>query len=48
TDPAGFTLIGPACKTCPREGCAQRAFPMLGRPLAIDPMRGLAVPYAAG
>lgn len=48
THPAGFTPIGPACKTCPREGCAQRAFPMLGRPLVIDPTRGLAVPYAAG
>lgn len=30
------TPIGVGCKVCERTECAQRAFPLLGRPLAID------------
>ncbi|MBW7057838.1 short-chain fatty acyl-CoA regulator family protein [Paracoccus bogoriensis] len=47
TAPEAFTPIGPACKTCPREGCTQRAFPMLGRPLATDPDERRSTPYSA-
>lgn len=41
------TAIGPACKACPRRGCAQRAFPMLGQPLAVDPQSAVFAPYSA-
>ncbi|MFD1882280.1 short-chain fatty acyl-CoA regulator family protein [Paracoccus pacificus] len=43
---AAGTPIGPACKTCPRERCAQRAFPMLGQSLRIDPQAAKFVPYS--
>ncbi|MBL3561851.1 short-chain fatty acyl-CoA regulator family protein [Rhodovulum sulfidophilum] len=45
-DPAAATPIGAGCKICPRNGCPQRAFPMLGRPLAADPARAPFAPYA--
>ncbi|WP_132546387.1 short-chain fatty acyl-CoA regulator family protein [Rhodovulum euryhalinum] len=45
-DPAAVTPIGAGCKVCPREGCSQRAFPMLGRPLTVDPSRAQFAPYA--
>ncbi|MDE2298443.1 MAG: DUF2083 domain-containing protein [Burkholderiales bacterium] len=32
-DPASATPIGAGCKVCDRRGCAQRAFPAIGRPL---------------
>ncbi|MFI0395053.1 short-chain fatty acyl-CoA regulator family protein [Paracoccus jiaweipingae] len=41
------TPIGSACKACPRRGCAQRAFPMLGQPLAVDPQSAVFAPYSA-
>ncbi len=28
--------IGPGCRVCPREGCAQRAFPPAGKALVTD------------
>ncbi|MFD4635952.1 short-chain fatty acyl-CoA regulator family protein [Lentzea sp. NPDC058436] len=37
--------IGPGCKTCPRIGCAQRAFPQVGRTLAIDENHSTFSPY---
>ena len=47
-DPDAATLIGAGCKVCDRAGCAQRAFPPLGRTLQIDEnQRGFA-PYASG
>lgn len=47
-DPDAATLIGAGCKVCDRAGCAQRAFPPLGRMLQIDEnQRGFA-PYASG
>ncbi|WP_076363297.1 short-chain fatty acyl-CoA regulator family protein [Phaeovulum vinaykumarii] len=45
-DPAAVTPIGAGCKVCPREGCSQRAFPMLGRPLTVAPSRAQFAPYA--
>jgi predicted transcriptional regulator len=35
-DPGAATPIGAGCKVCDRHGCAQRAFPALGRSLSID------------
>ena len=47
-DPRGVTPIGVGCKVCERDTCPQRAFPQLGRRLAIDPDRGTFVPYPIG
>lgn len=47
-DPDSATPIGPGCKLCDRQGCAQRAFPALGRQLRIDENERLGEPYAAG
>lgn len=46
-DPESATPIGPGCKLCEREGCAQRAFPALGRQLRIDENERSSEPYAA-
>ncbi|RDI60612.1 short-chain fatty acyl-CoA regulator family protein [Nocardia pseudobrasiliensis] len=45
-DPRTAVPIGPGCKVCERPGCAQRAFPQLGRPVEVDDNRALTVPYA--
>jgi XRE family transcriptional regulator, fatty acid utilization regulator len=47
TDPEAATPIGAGCKICEREACVQRAFPFVGRPLAVDESRSLHAPYAA-
>lgn len=47
SDPGHATPIGPGCKLCEREGCAQRAFPALGRQLRIDENERAAEPYEA-
>ncbi|NSY40202.1 short-chain fatty acyl-CoA regulator family protein [Leisingera sp. ANG59] len=39
------TLIGPGCKLCEREGCRQRAFPMIGRPLDSTTTQRSFTPY---
>ncbi|MDR2164075.1 MAG: short-chain fatty acyl-CoA regulator family protein [Zoogloeaceae bacterium] len=44
-DSAHFTPIGAGCKLCPREHCAQRAFPALGAQLAIDENSSCFTPY---
>jgi predicted transcriptional regulator/transcriptional regulator with XRE-family HTH domain len=41
-----FTPIGVGCKLCPREDCAQRAFPAFGATLAIDENQSRFTPYA--
>ncbi len=41
------TPIGPGCKVCDRQGCTQRAFPALGRPLRVNQNERLAEPYAS-
>ncbi len=47
-NPALATRIGPGCKVCERPACPQRAFPMAGRPLAVDPAEARFAPYSAG
>lgn len=44
-DPAAATPIGAGCKVCERAACPQRAFPPIGRPVAIDENRSTLVPY---
>jgi predicted transcriptional regulator len=45
-NPTALTPIGPGCKVCDRPGCAQRAFPAVGKPLDVSPHRTRFVPYA--
>ncbi|WP_028937799.1 short-chain fatty acyl-CoA regulator family protein [Pseudonocardia spinosispora] len=44
-DPSAATPIGAGCRVCERDSCAQRAFPRIGRELAIREDRGTFVPY---
>lgn len=44
-DPATAVPIGPGCRLCEREGCHQRAFPLVGRALLIDEDRSRSEPY---
>lgn len=44
-DPESFVPIGAGCKVCDRPRCAQRAFPQLGRPIAVDENRAEPIPY---
>lgn len=44
-DPAAFAPIGLGCKVCDRERCVQRAFPPLGRRLAINQDESRDAPY---
>lgn len=46
-NPEFATPIGMGCKVCERADCPQRAFPPLGRPLAIDEKQSRFAPYAA-
>ncbi len=48
TDEAAATPIGISCRVCPREGCDQRAFPPLDRPIRIDADHRGIVPYRIG
>ena len=45
TDPSAATPIGAGCKVCERPACPQRAFPPIGRSLAIDENTAAPVPY---
>ncbi|MBQ7626388.1 MAG: DUF2083 domain-containing protein [Rhodocyclaceae bacterium] len=47
-DREGFTPIGAGCKVCPRSNCPQRAFPTIGKPLAIDENQARFAPYPVG
>lgn len=46
-DPSAATPIGGGCRVCERAACPQRAFPAVGRPLAVDENRSQPEPYAA-
>jgi len=46
-DADAVTPIGPGCKVCERQDCAQRAFPALGRPLRVGENLRPAQPYAS-
>ncbi|RWR30844.1 XRE family transcriptional regulator [Sinirhodobacter populi] len=47
-NPDVATKIGPGCKVCERSGCPQRAFPMVGRPLAVAEAEARFAPYSSG
>ena len=44
-DPDAATPIGMGCKVCERSDCPQRAFPFIGRALAVDENQSRFVPY---
>jgi len=44
-DEAAATPIGTSCRLCPRQGCDQRAFPPIDRPIRVDPDHRHVVPY---
>lgn len=44
-DAQAATPIGAGCKICDRRGCPQRAFPPIGRVVAIDENRSRFAPY---
>lgn len=39
------TPIGAGCRTCPRQNCAQRAFPAINEELVVDAHRSAVAPY---
>ena len=45
SDPDAATPIGVGCKVCERPACPQRAFPPIGRTLAIDEHSSRFAPY---
>lgn len=45
SDPSAPTPIGAGCKICERENCAQRAFPPVGRRLAVNEESSQYSPY---
>ncbi|WP_250150131.1 short-chain fatty acyl-CoA regulator family protein [Mycolicibacter acidiphilus] len=45
-DPTTVVPIGAGCKICPREDCAQRAFPYLGRRVVVDENASSGLPYS--
>lgn len=45
SDRATAVPIGPGCRTCAREDCAQRAVPQIGRRLAVDENRSRVAAY---
>ncbi|HMQ41070.1 MAG TPA: short-chain fatty acyl-CoA regulator family protein [Paracoccus sp. (in: a-proteobacteria)] len=45
--PDAATPIGPGCKLCDRPACPQRAFPMIGQPIAAQPGRTGFAPYSS-
>ena len=47
SDTSAATPIGAGCKVCDRQGCAQRAFPALGKRLRIDENERPREPYAS-
>ena len=48
SEPSAAVPIGAGCKVCDRPTCPQRAFPMIGRPIAVDETLSVFTPYAAG
>ena len=44
-DLSAATPIGAGCRTCPRQNCAQRAFPAINEELTIDAHRSAVAPY---
>lgn len=46
-DPNAAAPIGMGCKVCERQGCRQRAFPPIGKPLHVDENQSMMEPYGA-
>lgn len=46
-DLSAATPIGAGCKVCERPACPQRAFPQIGRAVAVDENRSTFTPYAS-
>lgn len=46
SDPEAAVPIGAGCKVCERPSCAQRAFPPIGRPIAVDENTSRPAPYS--
>ncbi|WP_319944692.1 short-chain fatty acyl-CoA regulator family protein [Nocardia macrotermitis] len=44
-DPSAAVPIGAGCKVCERSSCPQRAFPQIGRPLAVTETTSVDLPY---
>jgi predicted transcriptional regulator len=44
-EPAAAVPIGAGCKVCERPACPQRAFPQIGRPLAVTENSSVDLPY---
>jgi predicted transcriptional regulator len=44
-DPSTAVPIGPGCKVCVRDSCAQRAFPYIGRSVHVDEDASSRLPY---
>ncbi|MCW2391133.1 helix-turn-helix domain-containing protein [Sphingobium sp. B1D7B] len=47
-DDTAVTPIGPGCRLCPREGCPQRAFPPIDRPIHVERDGRHVIPYSIG
>lgn len=47
SDPAAAIPISSGCKVCDRPACPQRAFPPIGKPVAVDENRRTLAPYSA-
>ena len=47
-DPELATPIGMGCKVCERDHCPQRAFPYVGKSLAVDENASRSTPYGSG
>ncbi|WP_336820061.1 short-chain fatty acyl-CoA regulator family protein [Gordonia sp. MMO-8] len=45
SEPRTVVPIGGGCKVCDRPACTQRAFPMLGQPIAVDETISDSIPY---
>ena len=45
SDPAAAVPIGMGCKVCERADCPQRAFPPIGKAIAVDERRSGFAPY---
>lgn len=44
-DVSQATPIGAGCRVCPRQACAQRAFPSIQQPITVDPHTTSIAPY---
>lgn len=48
SDEKAATPIGPGCRLCPRDGCQQRAFPPIDRPIHVERDERHVISYSIG